>query len=45
MPIKFFANSSNFSENKIDPCLFVQKPYLRTKDFESYFEDFDFKSQ
>ena len=29
MPITFFGNGSNTSENEIDTCLFVERPYLK----------------
>ena len=46
MPINVFANSSNNSEHKIDPSLFVQKHYLRTNYIESNIEeDIDLKNQ
>ena len=39
-------NSSNISESKIFTSLFVQKPYLKTKEMESNIEeDFDMKNQ
>ena len=39
MPINVFCNSSNNSDNKIDTSLFVQKPYLRTKNIEANIEE------
>ena len=45
MPINVFGNSSNFSDNKIDTSLFVQKPYLRTNYIEANIEDIDSKNQ
>ena len=48
MPIKVFGkcSSSNNIGNKIDPSLFVQKPYLRTNYIEvNIEEDNDLKKQ
>ena len=46
MPINVFGNSSNFSDNKIDTSLFVQKPYLRHSYIEANIEeDIDLKNQ
>ena len=46
MPINVFGNSSNNSHNKIDTCLFVQKPCLRTNYIESNIEeDIELKHQ
>ena len=46
MPINVFGNSSNNSENRIDTCFFVQKPYLRTTYLESNLdEDNDLKNE
>ena len=48
MPINVFGNSSSSYDggNNIDTSLFVQKPYLRSKDFESIIEeDIDLKNQ
>ena len=46
MPINVCGNSSNNSEHKIDPSLFVQKPYLRTNYIEANIEeDIDLKNQ
>ena len=44
MPINVFGNSSHGNNNKIDTCLFVQKPYLRHNYIESNIEeDIDLK--
>ena len=47
MPIIVIGNSnSNNSDNKIDPSLFVQKPYLRTNYLEADIEEnIDMKNQ
>ena len=46
MPINVFGNSSNNSAQKIDPNLFVQKPYLRTRYIEANTEeDIELKNQ
>ena len=46
MPINVSGNCSNFSENRIDTSLFVQKPYLRTNYIEANIEeDIDLKNQ
>ena len=46
MPINVFGNSSKNNDNKIDTCLFVQKPYLRHNYIEANIEeDIDLKNQ
>ena len=46
MPINVFGNSSNFSENKIDTSLFVQKTYLISNYIESDIDhDINLKNQ
>ena len=46
MPINVFGNRSNYSGNKIDTSLFVQKTYWRTNCIESNIEeDIDLKNQ
>ena len=47
MPVTVFGNSnSNDNNNKIDTSLFVQKPYLGTKNIEADIgEDIDLKNQ
>ena len=46
MPINVFGNSSNNSDNIIDPSLFVQRPYLRSNYIEAHIEDdIDLKNQ
>ena len=46
MPINVFGLSSNFSDDKIDTSIFVQKPYLRTNFIESNVEeDLNMKNQ
>ena len=46
MSINVFGNSSNYSENKIDTSISVQKPYLRTNYLECNIEGhIDMKNQ
>ena len=46
MPNNVFGNSSNYSDNRIDTSLFVQKHYLRSNYLESKNEeDIELKQQ
>ena len=48
MPINVFGNSSSSRDNgyKVDTCIFVQKPFLRTNYIEPNIEEvIDIKNQ